>query len=290
MLFKIFDKIFYIVFFAFLLQNCAPEGLKRQNINWHDKSHWGSKTTNINFNGTKTLLEDRRINQVHKDRYPNIIKHYVLWRVRHDGSCWVQSGMVQTLYQMIFQGEKKYEEALVELKTILQPTLTGNDLNAKEKAQDFIAALEFLKEKMDFKFTLEFINHTHVFDIFNFGFRKLISNIRREEGNNALADKIDQPMEWGVVTDFGKIFTLLKLNFNSILLDDVLPETPVPASTIFFFDFWDFDNKGDAEDKLNKSMPTEEQIARLPKVISIISSPDFIDVAALKSFNDKINK
>lgn len=262
-----------------------PPHTKKVN-KWILPESWGEPSLAIDFSGKQLLLEDSRVHEVHKRQFPIIVEEYVLWRVKHLGSCWVYSGMAQFFYQAIEAGPTKFAELQAQIGKIFEQ---GAYLpNNKTIADDFLSILELVGQKMEHRFTLDVINHENVGTALESGFRRLLSIIFRSKGMEKYADEIEKPESWGSASDFGSLFHEIGIKYAEVSSDGKFGRAPTRS----YFKLGDYLTGREAISIVwNGDREKFASIRKdMPVVMSFRSKPGYMDVAVLKSFSDRINK
>lgn len=257
---------------------------------WSSPEALGAPSLIINFSQKDIVLkDDTRVNSVHKQQVPIITEEYVLWRVRHNGSCWLYSGMMQFFYQAIEAGDKKFSEIIKEIKKIFSEGEDAHLAQNQALADDFLALLELMQEKMDHRHCLELINHEKVVAVLDPGFRRLLSIITRKQGLSTIADEIEEPNSWGHASHFGYLFDELGFKFAEISSDgDFHKNTPATRSIVSLGQYITRDGQRSI---LENNREKYAHIRKdMPVVISFRSSPGYMDVAVLKSFAQQLSK
>lgn len=183
---------------------------------WSDSTKWGKAERNVNLINDSVALDDNRINNLYKQVFPDFLKEYVLWRVRHDGNCWVTSLLVQILYHMTTGTRQQYNIVLNNIKKLGDEYKNKDPNFAKNSLEiDFYDLLELIGLNMDFEYALNLINHEKTYRTLNLGIRKFLAAYTPEK-------KVSEFGEWGVLADYQNLIYDLGLNFNLFYLDDIL--------------------------------------------------------------------
>lgn len=247
---------------------------------WRSPERWGAPMVAIDFLSHQNLLEDRRVDKVHKEQYPRLCEDYVLWRVEHDGSCWVSSAMTQLLYQMVEAGPKKFDEALGYFKALLASDKQGHN---QVVADDFLAILGLMREKMDHGYCLALRNYRNVYEALDRGFRKILS-LYWLEHDAQKAQSINTAFSLGFAADFKKLFEELGFKYAEFLTDG---ECQGASATESYFDLRAYVSEHEVQALLTGEGDAQHG-EKMPAVMSFLSEPGFMDVAVRTEMAKKI--
>jgi len=245
---------------------------------WALPSSLGAPYSAVDFSGRMTLMADGRVDVVHKSMLPELCNNYVLWRVAHNGSCWVTSAMTQFIFTLIDGGPGEFDRVIKQLKTDVANT--GADAQFKE----FFDYFALVRQKMDFRDALDLLNHQNVHPVLDRGFRMLLAKDFRARGDFVEAAKIEKPGEWGYASHFKPLFNRLGLKYAGISTDGEFGES---KPTTILHDLEDYFGNMPRTIDVNRRFGQAEE--NLPKVLFFRSSPGFMDIAVLKTFSDQIN-
>lgn len=251
---------------------------------WTDSSSWGSPGA-IDIAETRTLAEDPRVHQIFKDQLPILCEEFVLWRVTHDGSCWIDVGVILTLSHLIMNSDDKFDEAIVVFKEMFAIKNEIFPAEDQELSKGFFDALKLLRaKKMDFHYCFHFISHRNVRDVFMKGFRKLLSNCFYLEKDMALAMRFARLGDWGDAYHFSPVFERLGIKYADISNNGALrPEYIEPTQVLLSEHLSSRKDIFGADPSIRKII--REQ---LPDIISFNTSPGYGDIIVKKSFADSL--
>lgn len=260
--------IYSLLLALILLTSCSisPEkDLSKTNM-WSDKSSWGLPLDSIDFSGGILFKDDARIDDHHKKNFPHLHDNYVLWRVKHDGSCWVSSSITLLFYHMIEGGREKYEDVLQRMRSFAKNHIDEKALEGKlESLDELFDIFELVKETMSHSFSLSLRNHQNIYDKLDKGMRILLAAYARSGGLTfSSAQSIESSESWGYATDFHAFFGSLGINYCVIDIADF---------AIFGAD---------------RAIFGHERNTPLPKMLVFHGRLAFIDVLVDKSLSDNI--
>lgn len=229
---------------------------------WTDPSSWGSNLISIDYSNKILFKDDTRIHEVHKIRLPDFAERYVLWRAKHDGSCWVTSSTTLLFYHMIESGQERYNNILTQMKDLAKNYGNSTDVFNKE----FFDIFELIKTNFSHKFVLNLRNHQAIYEKLDQGMRMLLAAYKKSQ--NLTDDssmkrilKIQQPHSWGYAIDFYGFFQSMGI------------ECPVI-------------DIGKTNDNKYKSLVCNSALTNPPpKMIIIHSKQTFIDIIVDKEFS-----
>lgn len=230
-----------------------------------DKTSWGNAHTYLDFSGKIYFKDDPRIHQLHKDTWPQLNNSHVLWRVTHDGSCWISAQLTLLLFQMIEGGEPKFHKVLAKMQDFAEQNNKTNDLKA------FFDIFKIIEGNLSHRFALDFYNHENIYQVLDKGMRLMLATYYRSRPNdNWLQTQLKSleasPKSWGLANQFQELFALfeLELAYIDLFRSSLNGDPDISASS--------FGKRG-----------------AVPKMMVIHTSPSFIDVLVEKSFSDLIN-
>lgn len=265
------NKIIIILFIALgfltgcgndISSNDITQNPESPRVGWENPALWGNPIQSIDHSGKVLFVNDSRIANLHKHEYSQFGDKYVLWRMTHDGSCWVSSALTLMLFNMIEGGQAKFHAAAKKMRAIASNN-SSKDLDAD--LQDFLNIIDFLGTKMDHRFSLDFRNHQTIYDKLDTGMRRMLAQFVRNGGPAmSSAQSIETYKSWGYADDFCGLFRELSLDCPVIDINAFGEGTSFP----------NFDTK---------KMP-------YPRMMIIHSSSAFIDVLVDKRFSDRVNK
>lgn len=244
---------------------------------WFYPENWGAPMVSIDYTWPHTLIKDDRVHPLYKNNYPTLCENYVLWRVQHDGSCWVSSGITQLIYQMIEAGPKKFDEVVEYFKTLLDSDPAYDQVIAS----DLFSILDLIRKKMDHNFSLSLRNYSNIYEALERGFRKILA-IYWKKHNVSKSAAINESFTVGYAADFKDFFNELGFKYAEFLTDG---EVDGADATMSYFDLSAYISEEEAV-----SLGQENQIgSKMPAVMSFLTMPGFMDVAVQKNISEKIN-
>jgi len=247
---------------------------------WFSPEVWGEPMMAIDFAGNETLLQDNRINIIYKQQYPNLCKEYVLWRVEHDGSCWVSTGITKLIYHMIESGPDKFDEATNYFKRLFASDPGYSNKENQQIARNLFSILKLIRKEMDHNFSLALRNHRNVYEALDAGFRKILS-LYWEKYDHAKSTQINTAFSLGYAADFKGLFNEIGFKYAEFLTDGECDGAP---ATMSYFDLAAY--IGDQE--LN-SLTQNCLNKKMPPIMAFLSTPGFMDIAVKKDLSDQIN-
>lgn len=168
-----------------------PQTNKKENI-WAKKSSWGSDFSAVDFSGKILFNDDYRIADIHKTKHSQL-KNHVLWRVNHDGRCWLTSELILLFYEMTQNGKENYLNIMTNIRNITREYL-------KDSAEDLIAVFELLEDNLSLHFALDLMNHENTYNTLNRGMRKLLI------ASGTVKKSYENEYGWGMIDDFHPLF------------------------------------------------------------------------------------
>ena len=261
--------------------------IPKNHNKWLFKETWGDPMAAIDFSGNQTLSEDDRVHIVYKNQYPTMCKEYVLWRVEHDGSCWVSSGITQLIYQMIEAGPEKFDEVIEYLKSLFASDPEFTQTENEAVSSNLFMILELIREKMDHSFSLALRNHRNVYEALDRGFRKILSLYWRKH-DDAKATEINISNSLGFAADFKGFLHEMGFKYAEFLTDG---ECNGVSATTSFFDLCAYLTEPEISLFSHGDENRQKNIIqkKMPKVMSFLSDPGYMDIAVQKSISDQIN-
>jgi hypothetical protein len=269
-----------------LISSCGPQDTvthnnvthndKTQHNPWADKALWGSPISSIDFSGKTLFQDDFRIAEIHKEAFPEFHNTYVLWRMTHDGSCWVSASLTLLLFQMIEGGLEKFTDVLEKMKTFAKTHVSSNESHSLD---DFFNIFELITHNFSHRFSLDLRNHQRIYDKLDHGMRVLLAAYLRSYGgqwDRKRAEEIQPPKkggleDWGLADEFNNFFKSLGISCPVI---DIYNTDRIQ---VFAY------NKGWIEP------PYFKGIKERPPMLIIHSRKAYIDVLVEKKFSDKVN-
>lgn len=274
-----------------------------------DRAHWGEYRQFVDFSGSLTLGEDPRVDDYYKINLPRFAQNYVLWRVNHDGSCWIQSAMVVIMHGILSLEKSQFEEALLRWKNyaakLSEEHLAFKKFEESGELKKFFDLIEVLGRTADFKKALDMLNHMAINDLFNRSLRIFIDPSEEETSlcefgdisrARVLTDIIGVPFlgfsaegnleghapALGFIQRLITEKTLLSLDKNYWLqqIQKLGRSVGVDAKV-------DPNYSKKYHDLLEKLIDIESD--KLPKVIYLRSRHLYMDITVLKTYSDKIN-
>lgn len=259
-------KIYPIILILLAFSGCSPESdtqyssqsRRQTGASSIDTRIWGKNIGNLDFSGSIPFESDSRIDDAHKKRFPELKGNYVLWRMPHDGSCWVSAATTLLLYEMIEGGPQKFDEVVAKMRSLVSP-------DKENEMKDFFRAFETIRENLNHRFSLELRNHRLAYEELDKGMRMLLAQVKRSEGNVAKANEIETPYEWGSSIDFERLFLKLGLEYHVMSL-------------------W-YGSRGHVSSSASFTSKNS-----LPKMMVIDSRRAYIDVLVDKEFSARVNE
>jgi hypothetical protein len=256
--------------------------LTSANNKWVDPSTWGSPGA-INITETRTLAEHPDVHQIFKDQMPIFCEEFVLWRVTHDGSCWVDVGVILAIDHLIRQDEVTFDKAIALFKEIFAIKNENYPAEDAEIIKDFFDVLDLVRAKRDPRYCFHFISHRNVRDALMKGFRKLLSNWHFQEGNVKEATKAATLEAWGHPNNFRPLFFKFDLahadiDTNGSLRPEYIEPTSISLSSAF----------ASNDDIFGSDPAIRKVIEQLPDIIAFNTRPGYGDVIVKKSFAEAV--
>ena len=163
----------------------------------------GNPVQSIDFSGKTLFQDDGRIDDIHKKKFPRFNQKYVLWRLTHDGSCWVSSATTLLLYQMIEGGQKKFDDVVTKMRAL---AASGAQKSLEQDLTDFFAILEVMRNNLSHRFSLDLRNHQNIYEKLDHGMRALLAHFASNGGRTiSEPEEITRPKSWGYATDFEEL-------------------------------------------------------------------------------------
>lgn len=249
-------------------KNTLPSDSKKTSF--RDKALWGQPIRGIDFSGNILVKDDTRIHQAHKNKYPELGENFVLWRVTHDGSCWVSAQLAILIFQMIEGGKEKFEEVLGKMRDYAAQHVKKEMLVGKlESLDDFFQIFELIKENMTHRFSLDVRNHQNIYDILDKGMRIFIMTHHQMNNNQKRLDQhLKNPKSWGYADEFAELFESFGLTCPVINLCNI----------------------GRGNSFSLKNYDAEAQPLSQQKMLVLDTNNAYIDVVVEKKFSDSINR
>jgi hypothetical protein len=179
---------------------------------WADKNSWGRPFMSVDPSSTTLFKDDTRIDDLHKNELPDFAEHYVLWRMAHDGSCWVSSATTLLFYHMIAGGPQKYNKVLAGMKTLAN---SHGDMS-EEFYKEFFDIFELIKDNFSHEFAIYLRNRLIIYEKLVQGMRMLLIAFLESQGAKDISTKkriakIKKPSSWGYTHDFYDLFDSLEI-------------------------------------------------------------------------------
>ncbi|MCA9508154.1 MAG: hypothetical protein KC505_07030 [Myxococcales bacterium] len=278
---------------------------------WSKPDNLGPQENIVTYNSQQNLANDPRVIKGYNDYYPEIMKRYVLFRVEHNGSCWVYSALTNLVVNLIDSGKDNFTKSITTLDNLAKENAEKYEHFEKfYKSDDYkkvIDAFKWISKSMDFKKSLDFINHKEVHNVLNKAMRAFLAANKRK------LNKIDQAKEleteatcWGDIGDFSFIFNTLNINLSGIkfiteqeaLQDKKVTYNPLNNTYVFINSSKLYKNflneklikttgynhkKDNFKEHLNMFFAKAKD-TDLPKIIYVRSNIAYMDAAVLSSF------
>lgn len=278
-------RILYGLVLVFLLASCGEQKkpsvlvldpkfkaqLLAQGNVWADEALWGEAVQTRDTSGKTPLDRDDRVHDVYKKNL-GLKDKYVLWRMAHNGTCWLQAQMIQLFYGLILAGPTKFRESIEALEN-------HNDIKAIDPAiaKKLLDVFRMVELKPEIAFFLEISTRQHIFDALNMGFRHIL----KQHGVSCRGGTLS-PYSWGKTNDFCGIFKIIKEPFNNIGMD-VLNEAilyyykgPLAGEDNIYILYYDGSSLKD--NKLVKKAEKKLIDQNYPPFITIMSKKSYIDL------------
>lgn len=269
------NKIAFLMV-LFLLQGCdtpspatLPDVHEVPKLAFRDKALWGQPIRSIDFSGKILVKDDARIHDDHKRKYPELGENFVLWRMTHDGSCWVSAQLTLLIFQMIEGGKEKFEDVLAKMRDFAAKNVKKEILVGRLDSLDaFFQIFELIKENMTHRFSLDLRNHQNIYDILDQGMRIFImTHYQMNDNQKRLNEHLENPKSWGFADEFSELFE--KFGVRCPLID-LSPDERGGRVSI-------------------KNYYAEEQPLSEQKMLVFHTNIAYIDVVVEKKFSDSIN-
>lgn len=271
--------------------NPEEDALPKDNY-FADKANWGIHRKFIDHEGKTLLSNDSRVNDFYKTVLPEFCQDYVLWRVTHDGSCWIQSAMVVLLHGLLSLKKDQFQQALVKWKNLATEYAAAHpafkEFERAGHQKKFFDLLEALGASKNFKQAMYMLNHTEVKDLFNRSLRAFIDP----------EHEIHNLCELGDIRDAAHLASKVGVPFLGFAGD-------INATTQLSFvrdalqlgighaDFKKLGKLSSSSYEANAAALLRnfihEQKHNFPKVLYFRSNPLYMDIAVEKAFSDAVN-
>lgn len=257
-----------------------PELSTTESTGWANPKTWGEKRLSLNTKSEyENALVDPRIDQIYKDGMPDFLKTRVLWRVGHDGSCWVSVALTLLLYELTNQDQAFFSQILGKM----QKQAVDLAINENDFVKNFFAILEVIKEKNDFKLAVAMLNHEKVFYNLNMGLRQFL---KVHEGDNTLTEIMAKPCSWGDAQQyFGRLFKGWGIKFFDIR------GAPNNIQRSFYLPSIEFSRVSFRKDFPQLNLEMKKVLDHKNFImLSFVPSPSFADILVSKTFAEQFNK
>lgn len=203
-------------------ETTLPSGFRNY---WSEKETWGKLDIIINSDSQQSLTENSAVHESWKRNFPKMTKTYVLFRVRHNGSCWIHAALAVLISNLIDSGSEKFAKAVETYESLGKENAKISEAFKKfyesEDFKKFMEAFRWMNNSRSFKTSLNFMNHENVGQALVKGMRAYIASDRRKKGYVAEAEKLEsQPSCWGFVGDADFMFDEAGLDLPGFTMSD----------------------------------------------------------------------
>ncbi|MCA9508697.1 MAG: hypothetical protein KC505_09790 [Myxococcales bacterium] len=218
---------------------------------------------------------DPRVDDRLKEVIPQFLKSHVLWRVRHNGNCWITSALIFMLHEITSKGHEYFIQSLNRIKKSAQDFAIEDNQHVKK----FIELLESINDNDDFKNTIEILNYADSYFILNMGLRQFIAEAVKDIKPKK-AEEIRNYLSWGdVAGDAGELFLVWDFKYAAVSLL-VGPARNINAITYAnkSNESWNYNLNEDQFRKLVAS------IAKNYPLIAFVPMVNYADILVSKEF------
>lgn len=272
--------------------------------------NWGIYQQFIDFSGAVTLAEDTRVDEYYKINLPQFSQNYVLWRVTHDGSCWIQAGMVVILNGLLSLEKSQFEEALVKWKNyaanLRAKHVAFKKFSESGELKKFFDLIAALGRTANLKEAMHMLNHTAIKNVFNQSLRHFIDPGQEDIDLCEFGDLSRAHVLSGIIgiplvgfSSEGELGGYAPANSFMLRIFADKAVSPLIDKAYWNQEIMRLGRAIGADNKIqekyikNYHVIVEKMIMlesdKLPKIMYLRSRPLYMDLAVLKTYSDAIN-